>query len=120
VKYQEKEIIWDYVLFLKTRELAHYLIGKRKWFDFKEPEHALDRIDSEEVRKKLLSPLFGMAEEGILKRDASLSEEECEGSDTVSGEQRGNNTIKIKSNHFHTFQTQPSHTRNYILAPLKL
>ncbi len=30
VNYQEKEVSWNYVIFLKTRELAHYLIGKKK------------------------------------------------------------------------------------------
>jgi len=29
VSYQEKEVSWNYMIFLKVRELAHYLIGKR-------------------------------------------------------------------------------------------
>jgi CRISPR-associated protein Cas1 len=33
---------------------AHYLIGKKKRPDFASPEYAIERPDSDEVRKKIL------------------------------------------------------------------
>jgi len=55
VNYQDKEISWNYVIFLKTRELAHYLIGKKKTLDLISPEYEIYRQDSDEMRKKILS-----------------------------------------------------------------
>ena len=55
VTYQDKEISWNYVIFLKTRELAHYLIGKKKTLDLISPEYEIYRQDSDEMRKKILS-----------------------------------------------------------------
>jgi CRISPR-associated protein Cas1 len=55
VIYQEKEISWNYVIFLKTRELAHHLIGKKKTLDLVSPKYQIERQDSDEVRKKILS-----------------------------------------------------------------
>jgi CRISP-associated protein Cas1 len=55
VTYQEKEISWNYVIFLKTRELAHYLIGKKKSLDLTSPHYQIERQDSEDVRNKILS-----------------------------------------------------------------
>ena len=54
VTYQGKSVIWSYALLLKTRELAHYLLEKRKTTDFSKPHYAVERQDSEDVRKKIL------------------------------------------------------------------
>ena len=48
-------MIWSYVLLLKTRELAQYLVEKRKTIDFSKPCYAVERQDSEDVRQKILS-----------------------------------------------------------------
>jgi len=55
VNYQEKEVSWNYVIFLKTRELAHHLIGKKKSLDLVSPKYQTERQDSDEVRKKIQS-----------------------------------------------------------------
>lgn len=55
VNYQEKDASWNYVIFLKTRELAHYLIGKKKSLDLISPKYQIDRQDTDEMRKKILS-----------------------------------------------------------------
>src|SRR5208283_5240032 len=39
VGYQGKETSWDYVIFLKARELAHYLVGKQKSLDLISPDY---------------------------------------------------------------------------------
>ena len=54
VDYQGTNITWNYILFLKTRELAHYLIGKRKTIDFLKPSYEIEGLDSNEIRKKIL------------------------------------------------------------------
>lgn len=38
--------MWSYVLLLKTRELAQYLVEKRKTVDFRNPYYAVERQDS--------------------------------------------------------------------------
>ena len=55
VNYQDKEVSWNYVIFLKTRELAHYLIGKKKSLDLVSPKYQIERQDSDEVRKIIQS-----------------------------------------------------------------
>ena len=55
VTYKGKSMIWSYVLLLKTRELAQYLVEKRKTIDFSNPHYAVERQDSEDVRQKILS-----------------------------------------------------------------
>jgi len=55
VNFQGKEVSWNYVIFLKTREFAHYLIGKNKTLDLFTPKYQIERQDSDEVRKKILS-----------------------------------------------------------------
>ena len=42
-------------MLLKTRELAQYLVEKRKTIDFSHPYYAVERQDSEDVRQKILS-----------------------------------------------------------------
>ena len=40
---------------MKTRELAQYLVEKRKKIDFSKPKYAVERQDSEDIRQKILS-----------------------------------------------------------------
>ena len=54
VDYKGKNITWSYIIFLKTTDLAHYLIGKRKTVDFSSPAYEITRQDSNEIRKKIL------------------------------------------------------------------
>jgi CRISP-associated protein Cas1 len=55
IEYQGKEYTWAYVLLLKTRELAHYLVGKKGKLDLVSPGYEVDRQDSDEIRRKILS-----------------------------------------------------------------
>lgn len=55
VSYQGKESTWNYVIFLKVRELAHYLTSKKEKLDFIKPEYEIDRIDSYDIRQKILN-----------------------------------------------------------------
>ena len=54
VSYQGKESTWSYVIFLKVRELAHYLTSKKEKLDFVKPEYEIERIDSYDIRQKIL------------------------------------------------------------------
>jgi CRISPR-associated protein Cas1 len=47
--------MWSYALLLKTRELAQYLVGKRKTFDLSKPAYAVERQDSDDIRQKILN-----------------------------------------------------------------
>jgi CRISP-associated protein Cas1 len=42
-------------LLFKGKELAHYLIGKTKELDFVSPEFGVNRVDTHEIRQKILS-----------------------------------------------------------------
>ena len=55
VSYQGKENTWSYIIFLKVRELAHYLTSKKDKLDFVKPEYEIERIDTYEMRQKILS-----------------------------------------------------------------
>lgn len=55
VSYQGKESTWSYVIFLKVRELAHYLASKKEKLDFVKPEYENERIDSYDIRQKILN-----------------------------------------------------------------
>lgn len=55
VEYRGKELMWSYVMLLKCRELAHYLTGKTRTLDFMAPEYQVDRVDTVDIRKKILS-----------------------------------------------------------------
>lgn len=55
ISYNGKECSWTYVMLLKTRELAHFLVGKKKNLDLLKPLPQLQRQDTEEMRKKILS-----------------------------------------------------------------
>jgi CRISPR-associated protein Cas1 len=43
------------LLLLKTRELAQFLVEKKKSVDFCKPEYTIERQDSEDIRQKILS-----------------------------------------------------------------
>jgi CRISPR-associated protein Cas1 len=53
--YQDKSMMWSYVLLLKTRELAQYLNSKKRKIDFVTPSYVIERQDTDEIRKKILS-----------------------------------------------------------------
>ncbi|MFZ2497878.1 CRISPR-associated protein Cas1 [Methanosarcina sp.] len=55
VNYGDKQTSWGSVLLLKARELAHNLTGKSKELDFVSPEFGVKRVDSHEIRQKILS-----------------------------------------------------------------
>ncbi len=55
VNYGDKQTTWGSVLLLKARELAHNLTGKSKELDFVSPEFGVNRVDSHEIRQKILS-----------------------------------------------------------------
>ncbi|MDG6244158.1 MAG: CRISPR-associated endonuclease Cas1 [Methanolobus sp.] len=58
VPYKKQSVMWSYVLLLKTRELAQYLVGKRKTIDFSKPAYIVERQDSEDIRQKILSIFY--------------------------------------------------------------
>lgn len=43
---------------MKVRELAHYLTSKKEKLDFVKPEYEIERIDSREIRQKILKPSY--------------------------------------------------------------
>jgi CRISPR-associated protein Cas1 len=55
VSYQGKESTWSYVIFLKVRELSHYLTSKKDKLDFVKLEYEIKRIDSYNIRQKILN-----------------------------------------------------------------
>jgi len=55
VSYKGNMTMWSYVMFLKTRELAQYLVGKRQETDFVEPQYETKRQDTSDIRQKILS-----------------------------------------------------------------
>jgi CRISPR-associated protein Cas1 len=55
VAYKKQSVMWSYALLLKARELAQYLVGKRKTIDFSNPAYAVERQDSDDIRQKILS-----------------------------------------------------------------
>ena len=53
-KYRNKNTSWGSVLLLKSRELAHHLVGKRKTLDFVKPAYEIERSDSNSMRQNIL------------------------------------------------------------------
>lgn len=53
--YGGKQTTWGSILLIKARELAHNLTGKSKELDFVSPEFGVNRVDSHEIRQKILS-----------------------------------------------------------------
>jgi len=56
VKYKGHALKWDTVIEQKTMELSRYLAGRATRLDFTEPSPELARIDSKELRRRILSP----------------------------------------------------------------
>ncbi|WP_406661505.1 CRISPR-associated endonuclease Cas1 [Methanolobus sp. ZRKC3] len=54
VAYKKQSVMWSYALLLKARELAQYLVGKRKNIDFSKPAYTVERHDSQDIRQKIL------------------------------------------------------------------
>jgi CRISPR-associated protein Cas1 len=55
IAYKKESVMWSYALLLKTRELAQYLVEKRKIIDFSNPAYSVERQDSDDIRQKILS-----------------------------------------------------------------
>jgi len=55
VEYEGKETAWNYVIFLKARDMVHYFIGKPRSFTFLTPKFPLNRQDSDEIRQKIVN-----------------------------------------------------------------
>ncbi len=55
VSYEGKQTTWGTIILLKARELAHYLTGKKEKLDFVKPEYEIERIDSYDIRQKILN-----------------------------------------------------------------
>jgi len=54
VEFNGKSCSWHYIILTKTRELASFLMKRRKTIDFTEPTFELDVIDTKEIREKIL------------------------------------------------------------------
>jgi CRISPR-associated protein Cas1 len=54
IPYQGMRYSLNYIIFLKARELSHYLLGKRKTIDF-DINLGLKRVDDYEMRQKILN-----------------------------------------------------------------
>ena len=54
-KYQDKEILFGYLITLKTRELAHYLLNVKTSFNISTSKLTIKRKDSDEIRQKILA-----------------------------------------------------------------
>ena len=59
--YLGREYRWSNIILFKTRELAQYLIGKRKSIDFNISSINLERIDNHELRQKILKLSYSEA-----------------------------------------------------------
>ncbi len=55
VGYEDQQTTWRSILLLKARELARYLVGKTKNLDFINPNYGVQRVDSHEIKPKILS-----------------------------------------------------------------
>jgi CRISPR-associated protein Cas1 len=61
IRYLNREYSWAYVILLKTRELAQYLLGKKSTVDFNIPSTKLERKDNYELRQKILRLSYSKA-----------------------------------------------------------
>jgi CRISPR-associated protein Cas1 len=55
VQYQKASHEWSCVVFLKARELAHHIAGKRKSLCFSSPDSELKREDNLKLRREILN-----------------------------------------------------------------
>jgi CRISPR-associated protein Cas1 len=68
--YLGRKYSWSYIIFLKARELAQYLFGKRSDVDFSIPSPNIERKDSYELREKILKLSYSKAKKlGIGKSE---------------------------------------------------
>ena len=83
--YQGKETSWDYVIFLKARELAHYLVGKQKSLDLISPDYTISRPDAADIRKKIMSiPYAEWKKRGFSKGTLQYMKKNAEGDQPFS------------------------------------
>ncbi|MCS3924443.1 CRISPR-associated protein Cas1 [Methanosalsum natronophilum] len=54
VSYKNTNKSWSYIIFLKARELTHYLTGKKDNIDFNKPLYKIERADSDALRQKII------------------------------------------------------------------
>ena len=55
VKYRGLNHQWDKIIQLKANELSNYLTGKNRGIIFSEPFQTLERINSQDLREKILN-----------------------------------------------------------------
>jgi CRISP-associated protein Cas1 len=55
VSYGDKQTAWEFILLVKAKDLAHYLVGKTKELNFVSTEFEVKRVDTQEIRQKILS-----------------------------------------------------------------
>jgi len=85
VVYQGKDTSWDYVIFLKARELAHYLIGKQSTLDLSSPDYEINRLDADDIRKKIMSiPYAEWKKRGFSKGTLHYMKKNAEGDQPFS------------------------------------
>jgi CRISPR-associated protein Cas1 len=63
VAYKGRALKWDTVIDYKTNELGRFLTGKSPRLDFVEPGPSLERLDSRELRAKILTLTTSRAEQ---------------------------------------------------------
>jgi CRISP-associated protein Cas1 len=51
VNYDGQKCKWSYVMLTQTRDLAYYLLGKKKTLNLSEPSFEIERDDTDEIRK---------------------------------------------------------------------
>ena len=54
-KYRGRNHQWYVLIQIKAQELSHYLINNRKNIDFSTPEPYIEKLDSKELREKILN-----------------------------------------------------------------
>ena len=55
MRYKGRALKWDTVIEQKTVELCRYLAGRMNTPDFTQPSPKLDRADSKEIRRQILT-----------------------------------------------------------------
>ena len=55
VKYKGLNQQWSSIIQIKAQELSKYLVGKKKDLNFSSPKVKLERVDSKDLREKILN-----------------------------------------------------------------
>jgi len=55
IEYKGKNYSWDTIIQLKSRELARFILEKNRKMNFSKPFVNLERLDTKELRKKILT-----------------------------------------------------------------